>query len=63
MPTCSPGRFYSSIALKLMLAHVLLNYDCHLADKAALRTFSWRSAIIPRSSTMLLMRPRKAELC
>ncbi|KAM0802496.1 cytochrome P450 [Usnea florida] len=53
-----PGRFYASVALKIMVAHVLLDFDFRLLSPEASRTFSWRSAIIPRSSTVLQMRRR-----
>lgn len=29
----SPGRFYASIALKLVVAEMVLNYDLKLADE------------------------------
>ena len=31
----SPGRFYASIALKLAVAEMVLNYDLKLADETA----------------------------
>lgn len=53
----SPGRQYSSILLKLMLAHFVLKYDFKLAtERMSSKTFKWRTAEIPRSSTKLLIR-------
>lgn len=54
----SPGRFYASVALKMLVAHVLKEFDFNLLSTKAPRSFSWRSAIIPRSSTVIQMRRR-----
>ncbi|KAL2047514.1 hypothetical protein ABVK25_011443 [Lepraria finkii] len=53
-----PGRYFAARVLKLVLAHVLLNYDIKVNDdsKGGIRCFSWRSAIIPKSGTTLLFR-------
>ncbi|KAI9879025.1 MAG: hypothetical protein M1830_009824 [Pleopsidium flavum] len=53
-----PGRFYAAAIMKLMVAHVLLHYDIKFQDEKAELSFSWRSAIIPRSGTKLLFRER-----
>lgn len=49
----SPGRFYASLTLKLILAHILSSYVCELPDERAVRARSWRSSIVPRSSTLV----------
>lgn len=54
----SPGRHYVSILLKTILMHVLESYDLQLENHDAPRTFSWRSTVIPRPSTTLLVRRR-----
>ncbi|MCJ1236865.1 hypothetical protein MMC14_004847 [Varicellaria rhodocarpa] len=56
--TC-PGRFFAAGILKLMVAHVLLTYDVKFADESKSRTFTWRTAIVPKSKTALLVRERK----
>ena len=56
--TPSPGRFYASAALKMMVANTLVKYEMKFVDKTASRTFSWRSAIVPRSSNSLMVRER-----
>ena len=57
----SPGRFYSSLILKLVLAHVLRGYDCELLDNGKPQTFMWRTAVLPRTDLMMLMKPRGKE--
>lgn len=56
----SPGRFFASGMLKLMVAHVLLTYDIRFADESQKRTFCWRSAIVPSSKSAILFRERHA---
>ena len=53
--TC-PGRLYAAAILKLVLLQLLAKYDINLVDAEAARSFSWRTAIIPRSSTTMLVR-------
>ena len=55
----NPGRFYASLITKLVLMHFLLHYDFELHDKRARLSRTWRTSIVPCSSTRLLMRPRK----
>lgn len=54
----SPGRFYASAVLRLLLCHVLAKFDVQLLDKRATRTMTWRSAIVPCSNTTIVVRPR-----
>ena len=54
----SPGRFYSSLVIKLVLAHVLRGYECELHDYEKPQTFMWRSSILPRSDLTILLKPR-----
>ncbi|KUI69918.1 Ent-kaurene oxidase [Cytospora mali] len=54
----SPGRFYASLLLKLFLAHVLMHYDTMLPTTPAMRTFHFRSSIIPTSKSAFLFRKR-----
>ncbi|KAL8992990.1 MAG: hypothetical protein Q9169_006680 [Polycauliona sp. 2 TL-2023] len=59
--TTCPGRFYASAVLRLLLCHVLENFDVQLLDQTAKRAMTWRSAIIPCSSTTIVVRPRVKE--
>ena len=43
---------------KLILRHLLTNYDVKLADENAEPSFSWGQNIIPRPSLTLLIRER-----
>ena len=56
----SPGRFYAVEVLKMMVGHVLEKYDFELENHTAQRTFSWRSATIPRSGIKILFRRKQA---
>lgn len=44
--------------MKMVFAHFLQHYDIKLADEAASRTFTWRSATVPFSHTVICIRPR-----
>lgn len=48
----SPGRFYASIALKLAVAEMVLNYDLKLADDTAKKEsfLIFDSFRVPRAS-------------
>ena len=39
--------------LKLVIAHVLLTYECNLDNVRGCRSMQWRSAIIPKASVKL----------
>jgi hypothetical protein len=55
---CSPGRFYAAAVLKLVVATVLLNYDCELPPIRGERSFQWRSSVIPKRSIKLMVQRR-----
>jgi hypothetical protein len=61
-PCClfSPGRFYAAHVEKTIITHILINYELRFTEDAARksRSFSWRSAVVPFSSTELLFRKR-----
>ena len=61
----SPGRYYASRVLKLVIAHILKDYEIKIDGKAKLTTqnFYWRSSIVPKSNTVIQLRKRllKAE--
>jgi hypothetical protein len=54
----SPGRFYASLASKLVLTHIVRNYEVALVDKNAKRSIVWRSYILPSSKTLVTFTPR-----
>ncbi|OTA92253.1 hypothetical protein M434DRAFT_396605 [Hypoxylon sp. CO27-5] len=53
-----PGRFYSSVATKLILAHILKGSDCSLVDEHMERTTIWRSYALPREDVLVRFMPR-----
>lgn len=57
-PRSSPGRFYAVAVLKMMVGHVVDMYDIEVTEPDGAKTFSWRSAIIPRSSAKVSFRPK-----
>lgn len=52
------GRYYAAVVQKLILAHVLTNYDCELADEKAGRSMWWRTSITPLPKTAIVFRSR-----
>ncbi|KAK8127347.1 Cytochrome P450 [Apiospora sp. TS-2023a] len=58
--TC-PGRFYASLILKLITANLLQEWECKLRDTTAPRSMVWRSSIVPRSDTVVLLRKREVS--
>lgn len=55
----SPGRFLASLVLKLCIAHIVMNYDMMAPVEKKSRTFYFRSAIIPKTSTSMRFRARQ----
>ncbi|KAF2972271.1 hypothetical protein GQX73_g1247 [Xylaria multiplex] len=56
-----PGRFYSAVATKLIVAHVLKNFDCQLLHQYKKKSMIWRSYILPREDVLIHFAPRKQE--
>lgn len=56
----SPGRYYSVHVIKVVVAHMILQYDIKMGDCSTdtTRTFHWRSATIPKSTSTLSFRKR-----
>lgn len=54
----SPGRFYSSVATKLILAHILKGFDCSFVDEHMEKTTIWRSYALPREDVLVQFMPR-----
>ncbi|KAK8851035.1 cytochrome P450 [Apiospora arundinis] len=55
-----PGRFYATAVQKLVVAQMLLGYDCELAPLPGPRSVQWRSTIVPKPSIQLLVKEKKA---
>lgn len=54
-----PGRFYATMILKLVVAHLVTDYDILLQDSTSSRSIQWRSSIIPKSTVALLVKERE----
>ena len=49
----SPGRYYAAAVIKVILAQIILHYDCELVQPEAPRWFTWRSSMLPKESTLV----------
>ncbi|KAF2088040.1 cytochrome P450, partial [Saccharata proteae CBS 121410] len=61
-----PGRYYATRILKIVLAHILEEYDVrfpeeHDQNRDKSRNFNWRSSTIPRAESSILFRKRRRE--
>ncbi|KAL4919864.1 cytochrome P450 [Aspergillus aurantiobrunneus] len=56
-----PGRHHAEFILKLVVAHILSNYDLRLADPEARRWWSWEDFTMPYQSTRVLFSKRQTE--
>ena len=54
----SPGRYYATAFMKVVLGFIILNYDFSLAKPDDTRWSTWRSAMIPKTETMVIFTPR-----
>jgi cytochrome P450 len=54
----SPGRFFASFEMKSVIALLVRRYDFKLANADVPTTWVWRTFILPRKDTVLLMRER-----
>lgn len=57
----SPGRFYASISMKLIIAHIVKGYDLKLLDQNKERSSTWRSYVFPRQDVFMQLFPRNKE--
>lgn len=57
----SPGRFYVAMVAKLIISHVIVNYDFKLADEKVPPKFNWGVVSIPHPRLAVLMRQREQE--
>lgn len=58
MKISSPGRFYSAVATKLIMAHVLKTFDCSLKNGHMKTATIWRSYVLPRDDVLVQFSPR-----
>ncbi|KAF8204329.1 cytochrome P450 [Mycena galopus ATCC 62051] len=58
-----PGRFFASMELKIMLAHLLLNYDVNLADglTAVPKPASFNTGMMPDMKACVTLTPRVGQ--
>ncbi|KAF7337635.1 Ent-kaurene oxidase [Mycena sanguinolenta] len=58
-----PGRFFASMELKIMLSHLLLNYDLSLPDgaKEAPKPTLFSTATIPDTKASVVLKPRVGQ--
>ena len=55
-----PGRFYVSSVVKMVIAHIVMNYDVKLADEKTARTAVWLTNTMPHPSLKIMVRERQA---
>ena len=55
----SPGRFYASTATKLIMSHILMNYDASFVKPEKEVAAIWRSYVLPRRDTLVRFTPRQ----
>ncbi|EGR47351.1 uncharacterized protein TRIREDRAFT_109147 [Trichoderma reesei QM6a] len=53
------GRFYASLVTKLVVIRILEDWECKMLDPDAPRYRTWRSSIVPRSSTIVMFCKRQ----
>ncbi|KAF2177798.1 cytochrome P450 [Zopfia rhizophila CBS 207.26] len=53
-----PGRYYAAAVMKVILAQIIVNYDCDLVHSDDSRWITWRSSMIPKGSTKVVFIPR-----
>lgn len=59
----SPGRWYASDLQKLMLVHVLKNYDFELSDPdKSSKPFNWTTALVARFDAQITFWPREKNM-
>ncbi|KAI1375702.1 cytochrome P450 [Hypoxylon crocopeplum] len=56
-----PGRYYATAVMKVIMAQIVLNYDCELVDANASRWFTWRSSMLPKKDTMVIFTPKHGK--
>ncbi|KAL7938508.1 cytochrome P450 [Trichoderma chlorosporum] len=54
-----PGRFYASLVTKLILIRIVQDWECKMPNPEEPRSRTWRSSIVPRSSTIIMFRKKE----
>jgi len=54
----SPGRFYASLIMKLILSEILSKYTIKLENEKARTKFYWESFTMPYESTRIILQKR-----
>lgn len=57
----SPGRFFSSLIIKLVLVHMLRGYECELRDPEKPRTYMWRTTMAPNKNLTMTLRSKEKK--
>ncbi len=57
----SPGRYYASAIMKIIMGQVIMKYDCELLHGNGSRFLEWRSTILPKSNIKVAFRPVETE--
>ncbi|KAI1132438.1 cytochrome P450 [Nemania abortiva] len=55
-----PGRYYATAIIKVIMAQIIMEFDCQLVDPGASRWFTWRSSMLPRKNTMVVFTAHSA---
>ena len=58
MPTNSPARFYVSVIMKMILSHLILDYEFKLADPNARPFLTFGKMRLPSPFMTMLVRRR-----
>ncbi|KAF2652995.1 cytochrome P450 [Lophiostoma macrostomum CBS 122681] len=53
-----PGRFHASIVMKLVIAHIVMQYDMRLENEKARTLWSWETFCMPYESTIFVLKER-----
>ncbi|KAK0653142.1 cytochrome P450 [Cercophora newfieldiana] len=54
-----PGKFYASALAKVVISHLVDEYDIKLVDPTAPRWWTWRTTRVPNEETMAIFTPRQ----
>ncbi|KAI9924226.1 hypothetical protein MW887_007176 [Aspergillus wentii] len=53
-----PGRFHASLVMKLIISHLVANYDLSFEDSTARRSWSWETFRMPSNSLRIMLKRR-----
>jgi len=53
-----PGRFHASIVIKLVITHLVMQYDISLENEMERRLWSWETFNMPYESTRFILEER-----